>query len=731
MLRQRVAVEGGGDRPGFAGNVEEDRCDRSAEERTPIDAREQDDCGGGAAGLLRHRESEGEQDGNAVRTAQAGQHADDDSQDDADEHQQQVERGQRDPDPLQQRVDFLHSASLSRRGLRPANPPAQRSIESQCSLERPFGKRHREPYFEDQKKRNADAYRDRRDLDPGVLAQVPHEVGDIERGRDVETQIPDHRDIHDRRHENRQYFLQLLARHERFGCERRISQGTDQDRCAGGADEQADIKGKIAGLRPVVSPSGTQAVAVEYDEGAEEKYEDGDTDFHRPDRCRRMLLLAFHPLLDPPVPQSGVLDARYLRARPILPRQEARFLHEHDVPRLLARHPGFVFLPGQGGLVERALLQKALPIGGFPHLLQQVDVVLFLLVGHTTGHENAAQHQVLDVEPGILARGNVVPGHRLGDLCLVGHAFGVEHAQGAQRSGAPLRHRFDRVVDRRIDVLANQLYRNLAAAAIRNVDELGSGLFLDSDGDDLILLLRARATHLELSAAGLDRGKVFLGRLVGRLRVDPKDEVVQGHHLYRRQIAPIERRIGRKGGRKQIRQGDDELVRVAFRLLDVQEALGTRASGLVDDDHRLLHQLVLGNDALNDPRHLIGAPAGAGGNDELHRPSGLPGRKRLNGYGCPRGEQRERRGLTPRTIGKVAHFSSSCCQDTKRNGPPSIPAVPSISCNPLFARRLSPQAPYATLTEVKAAPRTQVSRGGEVRPASHFPATTTDPAPIR
>src|SRR5882762_2705480 len=303
MLRQRVAVKGGGDRPGFAGNVEEDRCDRSAEERTPIDAREQDDCGGRAAGLLRHREGEGQQDGDPVRAAQAGQHADDDPQDDADEHQQQVERGQRDPDPLQQCVYFLHSASPYRRGRRRANPPQRPSIESQRSLERPFGKGHREPYFEDQKKRDADANRDRRDLDPGVLAQVPHEVGDIERGRDVETQIPNHRDIHDRRHENREYFLQLLARHERFGGERRVSQSTDEDRCAGGADEQADIKGKIAGLRPVVSPSGTQAVAVEYDQGAEEKYDDGDTDFHRLDRCRRMLLLAFHPLLYPPVRQ--------------------------------------------------------------------------------------------------------------------------------------------------------------------------------------------------------------------------------------------------------------------------------------------------------------------------------------------------------------------------------------------------------------------------------------------
>src|SRR5216110_2345149 len=60
----------------FAGDVEEDRCDRSAEERTPIDAREQDDRGSRAAGLLRHRERERQQDGDAVRAAQAGQHAD-------------------------------------------------------------------------------------------------------------------------------------------------------------------------------------------------------------------------------------------------------------------------------------------------------------------------------------------------------------------------------------------------------------------------------------------------------------------------------------------------------------------------------------------------------------------------------------------------------------------------------------------------------------------------------
>ncbi len=98
-------------------------------------------------------------------------------------------------------------------------------------------------------------------------------------------------------------------------------------------------------------------------------------------------------------------------------------------------------------------------------------------------------------------------------------------------------------------------------------------------------------------------------------------------------------------------------MRVALGFLDVEKTLGARAAGLVDDDHGLLHQLVLGDDALDEPRHLVGTTAGSGRNDEFHRFRGLPGRKRLNRCGRPRGEQRKRRGLAPGTIGKVAHFT--------------------------------------------------------------------------
>ena len=67
LLRQRIAVEGGRDRPRLARDVEQDRGDGAAEQRAPVDAREQDDGGGGAAGLLRHGKRERQQDRHAVR----------------------------------------------------------------------------------------------------------------------------------------------------------------------------------------------------------------------------------------------------------------------------------------------------------------------------------------------------------------------------------------------------------------------------------------------------------------------------------------------------------------------------------------------------------------------------------------------------------------------------------------------------------------------------------------
>ena len=61
-----------------------------------------------------------------------------------------------------------------------------------------------------------------------------------------------------------------------------------------------------------------------------------------------------------------------------------------------------------------------------------------------------------------------------------------------------------------------------------------------------------------------------------------------------------------------------------FDFLHLQEAFGTRPAALVDGDHRLLHQVVLGHHALDEAGHLVGAAAGAGRDDELHRLGRLP-----------------------------------------------------------------------------------------------------------
>src|SRR5438309_580779 len=85
----------------------------AAEEGAPVDARQQDDRRGGAAGRLRHREGERQQDRDAVCATQPGQHADDDPQHDTDEHQRQVLQAQRDDEALDERLDFVHQSRPS------------------------------------------------------------------------------------------------------------------------------------------------------------------------------------------------------------------------------------------------------------------------------------------------------------------------------------------------------------------------------------------------------------------------------------------------------------------------------------------------------------------------------------------------------------------------------------------------------------------------------------------
>jgi hypothetical protein len=103
LLRHRVAVEGGGHAPGFARDVEQDRRDRPAEQRTPVDAAQHDDGRGGV-----HAERQRQQDGHAVGATQPGQHADQHTQRDADQHEAEVGQRQRNAEALQQVLNFVH-----------------------------------------------------------------------------------------------------------------------------------------------------------------------------------------------------------------------------------------------------------------------------------------------------------------------------------------------------------------------------------------------------------------------------------------------------------------------------------------------------------------------------------------------------------------------------------------------------------------------------------------------
>src|SRR5258706_14570003 len=87
----------------------------------------------------------------------------------------------------------------------------------------------------------------------------------------------------------------------------------------------------------------------------------------------------------------------------LLARNEACGLHERDMARLFARHPLGVFLAFERSRVEGALRHQLLPVRRLLDLLQHVDVVGDLVLPHAAGHENAAQHQVLDIQPLALA----------------------------------------------------------------------------------------------------------------------------------------------------------------------------------------------------------------------------------------------------------------------------------------------------------------------------------------
>jgi len=142
---------------------------------------------------------------------------------------------------------------------------------------------------------------------------------------------------------------------------------------------------------------------------------------------------------------------------------------------------------------------------------------------------------------------------------------------------------------------------------------------------------------------------------VRRLGIDPEDELVERQHRHRRHVLPRHRDAGGERRGEQVGERDHQLVRVVARAFDVEEALAAGAARLVDDHHGLLHQIVLGDDALDHPRHLVGAAAGAGGDDELDVARGIPGQRRRAVQACGRRCREDNGDGTP--FERLGHFA--------------------------------------------------------------------------
>src|SRR5262249_3765244 len=219
----------------------------------------------------------------------------------------------------------------------------------------------------------------------------------------------------------------------------------------------------------------------------------------------------------------------------------------------------------------------------------------------------------------------------------LGNPAGVEDGQGPHATRLPVAHALDRIVDRRIDVLAHEVHTHLAAALEGDVRELHAECLFDLNRDDLVFLGGSGAAHRTLTVLALlalpflDRRQIFAGRLVRRFGVDPEDELVEREPRHRCQVLPVEwdARVQRR--REEVRQRDDDRVGVALLALDVQESFGAGAARLVHDDERTRRELVLFGDARDEPGHLIGAASRSGGDDEFDRFGRLPcrdGRRR-------------------------------------------------------------------------------------------------------
>src|SRR6185312_15783740 len=416
---------------------------------------------------------------------------------------------------------------------------------------------------------------------------------------------------------------------------------------ARGGDDHADPERKSPRLRSAGAPPDPVAARTGGDRDPQRERQQRGDDLSRETRhvlgrARGHGRLAKasrprgRPLIEAPGRgRQGGRDKRQFRAAASV--DQPAFLLEH-LSRLLVvvGDEGLEVGAGEEAIGLCGAFDVRVPLRRRAHLVEQRDIP-----GDRVGRDVLRQPQrarllvLVDRDARILARRHIRP--RLGgrDLGARRERLRREHAQRAHLARLPLADALARVVGVGIDVAAGELHRRLAAALERHVEELCAGGGGDEARQRLVGVLRLAAAHLERVGLRLDRRDVRLRIHVRRVALDPQDELVERHRRERREVVALPRELGDLRQQVLVVGAERHAVRVADRRLAVEEPFGAAAATLVEDDDRLLGELVLDDDRLHGAREHVGAAAGAGGDDELDRLARLPRRGGARGQ-CQR-----------------------------------------------------------------------------------------------
>jgi hypothetical protein len=210
------------------------------------------------------------------------------------------------------------------------------------------------------------------------------------------------------------------------------------------------------------------------------------------------------------------------------------------------------------------------------------------------------------------------------DRRAAGHALGCKDAKRTHGSGLPLAKVFIGIVDIGHDMAAGQLHRDLAATVEGHVFEIGPAGLFDQRDQGLVSVLGLAATKGQPARFGLGGLDQIDGSPVGRIGLDPEQELV---HRQRRDRLQVRSLIGQfRDMRQQIDVvgAEDQLVRIAGILAGIKERLGARAAALVQHHHRGIDNAVARQRRLDSAGKVVGAAAGARGNDEFDRTPWCP-----------------------------------------------------------------------------------------------------------